>query len=420
MKKLVLLGIISVFISANTFAGGFQLNEQGARAMAMAGAFTGLANDPSAIYFNPAGITQLRGTNFLAGVTLIMPLATYTAPGNSQTEYEQKSQTFTPVNFYLTHQITDELSVGLSFNNQYGLGTKWDPTWPGRYLAVNTDVKSYFGTAVVAYKVLDNLSISAGAVFAQANVTIEKESPYPAPLPGDFMISLKGDGTAFGFTGGVLFKPLDNLSIGACYRSEMSFDLSGTATSTPSGFTHPLLHQFLPFPYGDISAPLTTPQNATLGLAFQANDNVTLTADFQYIGWSSYDKLEVTFANYDFDFNPANGQQNVQSAVRDYKNTFIARVGMEYKISDAFSFRAGLLYDRNPVKDEFVEPTLPDADRIGLNIGYGTKIGDNFGLDVSYMLLLFADRQVSNSTFGFNGTYKTTAHLFGVNLSYSL
>jgi long-chain fatty acid transport protein len=63
------LCVILFAISKFTFAGGFQINEHSARAMGMAGAFTGLANDASAVYFNPAGITQLSGTNFLAGVT---------------------------------------------------------------------------------------------------------------------------------------------------------------------------------------------------------------------------------------------------------------------------------------------------------------------------------------------------------------
>ncbi len=420
MKKLVLLATISVFICSNLFASGFQLNEQGARAMAMGGAFAGLANDPSAMYFNPAGITQLRGTNFYFGTTLIMPLASYKAPGTSKAEYEQKAQTFTPINFYLTHSFTEKLAVGLSVNNQYGLGTKWDSNWPGRYLAVNTEVQTFQGTLAVAYKLLDNLSVSAGGVFAYTNVIIERKVATGLPSPSEFMLKLDGDGTAFGFTAGVLYKPLDQLQLGLSYRSEISSDLEGTATSEPGGFTHPVYGVYVPFPNGDIAAPLTTPQNITVGLAYMPKDNLTLTADFQYVGWSSYDKLEVTFANYDLDMNPANGTQGTQATIRDYKNSYIARAGFEYVISQAFKLRGGVLYDHNPVKDELVEPTLPDADRIGLNIGYGAKIGEHFGIDVAYFLLLFADRDINKSQFGFNGSYSTTAHLFGVNFSYSL
>lgn len=420
MKKLVLIATISVFVYSSAFASGFQLNEQGARAMAMGGAFAGLANDPSALYFNPAGLTQLRGTNFYLGTTLIMPLATYKAPG-TKVEYEQKSQTFTPINFYLTHSFSEKLAVGLSVNNQYGLGTQWGANWPGKYLAVDTEVKSFQGTLAVAYKLLDNLSISAGGVFALTDVTIDRKSPtgVPSPLPTEFMVKLKGDGTGIGFTAGLLYKPINKLQLGLSYRSEVSIDLDGTAESEPAGFTHPLIGAYIAFPSGDITSSLTTPQNLTFGLAYMPQDNLTLTADFQYVGWSSYDKLEVTFANYDLS-GTTPGMQNVQSTPREYENTYIVRAGFEYVVSESFKLRGGVLYDNNPVKDELVEPTLPDADRIGLNIGYGAKITEHFGIDVAYFLLMFADRDVNKSQFGFNGSYSTTAHLFGVNLSYSL
>ncbi|MEW6703001.1 MAG: outer membrane protein transport protein, partial [Bacteroidota bacterium] len=96
------------------------------------------------------------------------------------------------------------------------------------------------------------------------------------------------------------------------------------------------------------------------------------------------------------------------------------RGGLEYKASESFALRGGVFYDRNPVKDEYVEPTLPDADRVGLNVGFGGKLTENLGIDFSYLLLLFADRQITGSKFGFNGTYSNVAHLFGLNFSYSL
>ncbi|MDP2036266.1 MAG: outer membrane protein transport protein, partial [Ignavibacteria bacterium] len=127
MYKKILLLIFLILFSNRTFGGGFQINEHGARAMGMSGAFTGLANDPSALFFNGAGITQLSGTRLMLGVTLISPTAGFRGPSPSITEYKLKDQLFNPVTFYLTHQATDWLYFGISFNNQYGLGTKWDP-----------------------------------------------------------------------------------------------------------------------------------------------------------------------------------------------------------------------------------------------------------------------------------------------------
>ncbi|KUO62307.1 hypothetical protein APF79_07280 [bacterium BRH_c32] len=426
-KSLTVMAVIVMLCSAKVFAGGFQINEHGARAMSMAGAFTALANDPSAIYYNPAGLTQLTGTRFMAGVTLIAPSAKFTGPKPFSTkEYEMESQLFNPFNLYVTQQLSDEWFVGLGVNNQYGLGTKWQDNWGGRYLAVDTEIRSFFFTPVVAYKFSEQFSASVGLTYAYADVKIIRNMPLADPVTGaarpDGQVKMEGDGTAFGFTAGILYKPTKELSLGLSYRSESKFDFEGDATTKPTtlDFVHPLAgKQSIPLPNGPIKAPLTTPQNITLGVAYVASDVLTLSADFQYIGWSSYDKLEVTFEKYDL-APTVPGNQNVQSADRNYKNTFILRGGAEYTVSDVFTLRGGLLYDKNPVEDAYVEPTLPDADRIGFNIGFGYKFTENLSVDVSYLLLTFAEREISNSKFGFNGTYQNMAHLFGLNFSYNL
>lgn len=232
---------------------------------------------------------------------------------------------------------------------------------------------------------------------------------------------------AIGFTAGILFKASDKLQIGLSYRSQMKFNFSGTAVSTPASFTftHPLAGLMtVPWPNGNITASLTTPQNITFGLAYMPNDNFTTTFDFQYVGWSSYDKLAVTFENY----NPASPTftgSYTNSVDRNYENNFIVRWGFEYKPAGTFALRGGLLYDKNPIPNAYVDPTLPDADRLGFNIGFGGKLTEKLGIDFSYMFLSFADRKVTNAVVTvknvpFNGTYSNSAHLFGLNFSYSL
>ncbi len=408
IKKLLLSLGVAAFVSVQTFASGFQINEHGARAMAMGGAFAGLANDPSAIFFNPAGIAQLNGTHLMAGVTLIAPKASFRGPSPAVTQYDMTKQIFNPINFYVTQQISDKFYFGLSVNNPYGLGSKWDENWVGRYLAYDTSIETFFFTPVMAYKVSDNLMVSAGITYATGKVSIKKFASM-SPFAGDLLISMEGNGTAFGFTGGVLWKPTDNLSVGLSYRSESKFEFSGTAEAdVPTALKGAV-------PTGDITANLTTPQNITFGVAYKMNDKLTFTADYQFVGWSCYDSLKVDFKDYDD-----------VSAPRLYNNSFIARVGTEYKMNEDVAFRGGLYYDKNPVSDEYVEPSLPDADRIGFNVGFGYAITKNIHVDVAYMFIRFAERKITDSeveyTSGdskFNGVYNMSAHLFGVNFSYN-
>ena len=81
MKKCCFAGwiaILSVFLlPLVAFAGGFGLNEQGAKATGMANAFAAQADDPTAVYFNPAGIVQLEGTQVSIGTSFVMPQAKF-------------------------------------------------------------------------------------------------------------------------------------------------------------------------------------------------------------------------------------------------------------------------------------------------------------------------------------------------------
>jgi long-chain fatty acid transport protein len=426
-KKILTLFFVCVLFAGNMYPSGFQINENGARAMAMAGAFTGLADDPSAIYFNPAGITQLDGIQIYAGATMIMPISSFSLPPQySIPKTNMDSQVFFPINFYITYHITSDLSVGLGINNQFGLGTKWPQDWVGSQLAVETSVKTFFFTPVVAYKISPKLSISAGATIATNNVLISRMGAAPDPRLPNYLITLDSKtATAVGFTLAFLYKPDDRIQIGACYRSKSKFNLTGTATSNPASFPFqvaPGTYAQIPYPNGDISASLTTPPDFTFGISIKPIDKWTITADYQWIGWSTYDSLKVNFNSYK---NPLNGAAVSISVPKQYQDSYILRVGTEYKVDDILSLRAGIYYDHNPIPEGYVDPTLPDADRTGICVGAGYNFTNNLRVDLAYQLILFPDRTTSYFVPGttntyFNGTYSNIAHLIGLNLSYNL
>ena len=58
--------------------------------------------------------------------------------------------------------------------------------------------------------------------------------------------------------------------------------------------------------------------------------------------------------------------------------------------------------------------------QIGLNVGAGVNLTDKISVDASYLFIPFKQRTITNSAFGFNGTYNTTANLIGIDISYKL
>ena len=419
MKKILSILTAALLTSSMIFASGFQINEHGAKAMALGGAFAGLANDPSAIYFNPAGITQLTGTHFMGGATLIVPKSSFRGPSPSITEYNLDNQYFNPINFYITHQLTEKFHIGVGVYNPYGLGTRWPSDWVGKYMAIETKITTFYATAVAAYEVSPKLSLAFGYTFAYGDVTITRDQNL-SPFNGNAFVSLTGNGTGAGWTLGVLYKPSKYFSLGASYRSRVHFKFTGDATATAPSQLKGLL------PTGSISAPLTPPDNWTIGIVIKPSEKFLITADFQYVGWDSYNKLEVTFNDF---IDSETGKPLVSSSERNFNDGYITRLGTEYVMSDLLTLRGGIFYDVNPIDDWRLDPTLPDANRIGFNAGVGIHLSDNLSLDLGYLFLRFDERTVTNSLESysgiegsfvpFNGVYTSSAHLIAADFSYN-
>lgn len=417
MKSRLFLFIVSaLLISNNIFAGGFQLNEHGARALAMGGAFTAVANDPSAVYWNGAGLSFIKGTNIVFGASFIAPNSKFRGVAPDVTEYRGKNLLFYPVNIFASHQINDKFTLGLGFTTPFGLGTEWDENWPGRYLAIETELQTFIVTPVIAYKPIETLSISAGFVYSFGNVMITKKTQLPTFLAGyDAFLKLEGDDMfAYGFNAGIMFKPFKGFTIGGSYHSEIKYNFEGTATilEAPEAALSLL-------PSGNIEAELTTPQNIAGGIAVDVSNKVKLSADFQYVGWSSYEKLEIVFTDPDPDF--------ISSSPRMYDDSFIIRLGGAFKANDQITFMGGVYYDKNPVANKYLNPSLPEANRIGLSFGIEAQLFEHLSFQGSYLFIRGEQLTITDSEeiynqpeFRFNGTYNTYANIFAISFNYSL
>ncbi len=372
MRSRLFLIVSTLLISANIFAGGFQLNEHGARALAMGGAFTSVANDASAIYWNGAGISFLKGTNIVFGASFIAPSSKFRGVTPDVTEYRGKNLLFYPVHFFATTQLSDKFSVGLGFTTPFGLGTEWDENWVGKYLAIETSLQTFIVTPVISYKPIESLAISAGFVYSFADVLITRKNPLQPIFASDAFIHLEGnDMFAYGFNAGIMFKPTKCISIGASYHSEVKYEFEGTATSTGPDQVAASL------PKGDITAELSTPQNIAGGIAIDVSPRVKISADFQYVGWSSYDTLAVTFVETGV----------VSASPRMYEDSYIIRLGGSYKANDQVTFMGGVYYDKNPVSNEYLNPSLPESNRIGLSFGIEAQLFENLSVQGSYLFI---------------------------------
>ncbi|HPG00438.1 MAG TPA: OmpP1/FadL family transporter [Kiritimatiellia bacterium] len=372
-RLFLLVGVVmGAVVSVQTAsAAGFGLYEGSARANAQGGAVVARADDPSAIYYNPAGITQLSGLQIMAGATMIGPkteLTTMTPMGNVTTESEDNW--WIPPHLYATYQLQDNIWLGFGMYSRFGLGTEFDEDWPGRYNSYNAVIKSLHFNPNIAVKATDKLSLAAGVSAVWFDLKLQRKLPYSETQ--DLDMTLEGDSIGYGFNLALRYEVLDWMALGASYQSRVKETVDGDV-DIQIGSTGA---------EGDVELP----DMLMLGVAFEPMEKLSLEVGAVYTGWSSYDELAVDFSN-----PMLLGPSAVST--KNWENTWRYCMGAEYELSDKLALRAGYVYDEEPSPNETVDYLVPANDRQILSIGAGYKIGD-WTIDASYSYLMIADRHI--------------------------
>jgi long-chain fatty acid transport protein len=421
--KLTTAFSLTCLMAGSAFGSGFLIPEQGAKASAMAGAFAATADDPSAIFYNPAGIANQGETlTVLAGTTLINFTNEFTGDPNSEiasgVEAKYNRHTFNIPNMYAVKRLgSTNLTLGVGVFAAFGLRTDWADPFAGRYISKDADLKTTSVNPVVAYKVSDALQIGGGIEYRRARVILNANRMALNPFAGRIvdvantrLVSEYGD--SIGWNAGILFSPTPMLRFGASYRAPMDIELEGDAEITQILTGNPqfdaIIGSQLP-PDQRINTKFPFPSIASVGVAVSPNENWDVELDVIRTGWSRFEALAV-----DFETTPGSSfvrEQNWQDS-----NSY--RLGVNHNATAMFDVRFGILYDENPQPVEAVSPLLPDSDRLGASIGAGWHAGP-FVVDGSLLVLHFKDRDTrGRNEEGFNGEYETDALLWSMNLGY--
>lgn len=403
-SRKTLLLLMTSFFSASLFpsgahAAGFFLQEQSVSAMGAAYAGSAaIARDPSAMFYNPAALTQLPGGqihvggNYLypkanfddRGSTLVRPVAPgpvlgVTPVGGSDSD-DPIDGTLIP-NLYYSQQINDIVWLGLGVSVPFGLSSEFSPDWYGRFDSIKTDLQTINIQPTAAFKVNDWLSIGGGIDIQLADAELTS-AVYNGVTEG--RSKLEGDDYTIGWNLGVTLKPWETTTIGLHHRSSISHRLEGRVVVTGVPGVPGVA------PNGNIDQPgtayLDLPSITTLGIAHDLNDRLTLLAQTSYFEWSSFQSIAAVL-----DVNGA----VMQDVVQKYDDTMNFSVGLEYDWSDALTFRVGYQYDESPANDSFRTTRTPDADRNWFTGGVSYHMNDRFTLDFSAAYIHLDDANIN-------------------------
>jgi long-chain fatty acid transport protein len=414
-KKLCLGLAVILLLASGLLANGLNLNGFGARAAAMGGAFVGLADDYTAVFWNPAGLALMKKGTFGLTGDLLMPRSTYALPDPSTFSMKTESKAYPAGLLGYFQPIGDRIVVGLGAYTLSGLGADWKNTGLEAALlapshippqafsppVTNYNWRSYIGSITIApaiaVKVTDQIFFGATFNINYGFFKTDQWATYtviptkPAPTLFNFgQATLDVKGWGYGATFGLLVKPTDRVSFGLTYRLQSKLKLSGT--SLIQNFP-----EFGPYLLGQPNLPDTSPAKLDAisptwlagGLAVKPLTNLTLAFDLQWTNWKKLDTLTVTFQDPVW---IAVGKTH-QDLTLLWANKLQIRGGLEYTVGD-FAVRAGYYYDPAPAPDSTMNILIPSFNYNSITAGFGYKKGD-FKVDLGLEYLMGQKRTVA-------------------------
>ena len=399
MKK-ILLGCMIFTTPLAAHAAGFALIEQSGSGMG--NAFAGgsaVAEDASTVYFNPAGMTYIEGTQLVGALHLIKPTAEFNNNGSiagagkplGGSGGDAGDLAFIP-NAYFKMDYSDTIKLGIGVNAPFGLKTEYDPTWIGRFQAIKSEVKTININPAVAFKVNDQLSLGFGVSAMWAQATLTRAVNFGGG--GEGSVKIKGDDWGFGYNLGAIYQATSDTRIGMAYRSKVDQHLEGDAT-----FTRPALVPAAAAPDGSINASVSLPENFSLSAFSKINDTWDVMADITWTHWSRFKQLTIYRSSGAL----------LSNTDENWDNSMRYSIGANYHYSDAIKLRAGLAYDEEAVNDDFRTARIPGNDRKWLALGANWKASPNSSVDIGYAHLFISDANINDGRSGAaNGTLKGT------------
>jgi long-chain fatty acid transport protein len=433
---LLLAGVIALASTSGVLASGVALTGIGARATALGGAYRGLSNDWSGMYWNPAGLTQVKGLHFGGNLEIVAPKGKYLANpvigALRSTEVENEPQTFYLPAAGFVYGM-DKLAVGISVFAPFGLGSKWNLLDTGGYnplypdIDVEDDLKVIDIHPTVAYQVTDKISIGLGVSIISNAIEIRQPVLTPNPLrltplsplltqlgllakPFDHLLTeqkLTGDGWGFGANLGVQLKLTECLTVGVAGRYYLDQPLEGTVSmltytaKPPTQQVNALKAQLdallaagqlsladyqktLGVYSGETINPQTQ-QRATAPVETEVTADLPLPMEVGVgLSYSGIRNLlvsaDVAFTQWSaWDVIKIDKKDGTElgELVQEWKDCLRISAGLEYSLS-ALKVRGFFYTEPATTPDNTLNPTIPDINRRyvgGIGVGYSLGIG---------------------------------------------
>ncbi len=404
--KWFIAALLSLVMTNGLLANGLSLNSVGARALGMGGAFVGLADDPTALYWNPAGLVG-QETNLMFFVTDVIPKGSYKLDNDARNihiDAKTKTNHYISPNIFFNYALGD-WSFGFGAFVPAGLGVEWNgedinflsflPNAP--VYEWMSKIAAYNFSPAVSYRFNDKFSVGVALDIYYAMFEMKRMGGTLAQY------SEESTGSGVGATIGLKYNINKVVSLGLSYRSPVNVSMSGTAKDETKFNTAE----------SDLSRDVIWPTWVGGGLAINITDKWVVTLDAQYSNWAEFENLVTTYTT-------SGGTTTADTALMNWEDAIQYRVGTEYRFSDSFAGRLGYYYDPAPAPTSTLTILFPSFTNNVVTAGFSytaDKFYTDFGIEYLFGDTREAEAENDNPA-NMPGTHQMDVFAFSIGVGY--
>ncbi len=433
---LFILALVGFILgSTNTVtASGVAVIEQSVEGLGTA--FSGgaaSAMDASTLFFNPAGMSRLSGSEVKSAVHVIVPHADFenkgstTALGTPLTGGDGGDGGTIAVipNFYFVHSFTEDFKAGVAVNVPFGFTTEYDSDWVGRYHAIKSELANININPSISYRFCKYFSAGFGVSAQHTTLKMSQAVDYgligalgglgTMPQSMDGKAKMDADDWGYGYNFGFLVEMTENTRLGFSYRSKIDMKYDGDVEyRTPAAMAG--VAAAMGLVDGDISGEIAFPESASLSFYHAFNEKWAMMADVSWTGWDRFEEIRIEFDNGAAD----------SVTTLEWEDTWRYSIGATYSPNDTWIFRAGLAFDESPIPGaEHRTPRIPGEDRLWVTFGTGYAFSENLMLDFGYAHIFVDDPKIEKTATGEDaargalvGEFDASVDIFSLELKY--
>ncbi len=334
----------------------------GVRASGLSGAFVGVADDASCVFYNPAGLSSLSRMDLNLGLETTFLFRKIQPPGWPA----EKAKVYVgslPYLFVGSRFVVGDgghLAFGFGAFNSFGGSVRYDQR-PISEGVVDSKLGLYEFQPTVAYEVDRRVHIGASLRIGMGYFGITKGcgdllSCSSLRSAEEFTVLDTMYGVGFGYSLGILIEPIDGLRIGASYRSNLNVTPKGTNVVHSGDRAY------------DASVRLPFPQSLAFGVSYRIHEKWLVSLQWDWTDNSRFQEMVVHPGGL-------NMPRDMVATYMDWKDSYAVHLGAEGRVHRLVTVRGGVAYDSRAIPKKNARREMDDFDKLEFDFGLTVNLG---------------------------------------------